>query len=73
MSAVQTVFQTYVEALKERGEFSKDAQAIALGKAKSIINSELSEELKNYIIQNYGDLTNWIVNQIEASIYKLKN
>lgn len=28
---------------------------------------------KNYISNNYGDLEEWIRNQIEASIYKLKN
>ena len=73
LNAVKVVFQTYVEALKEKGEFNKDAQAIALTRAKGIITSELTEELKNFITQNYGDLAAWITNSIEASIYKLKN
>ena len=73
INAVRSVFQTYVESLKNSGSFNEDAQAIALGKAKAIINAELTEELKTFLIQNYGDLTSWIANSIEASIYKLKN
>lgn len=71
-NAVQVTFQTYVESLKNSGSFGKEEQAIAFDKAKAIISSELTEELKNFITQNYGDLTTWITNQIEASIYKLK-
>lgn len=73
LNATRVVFQTYVEALKEKGEFSTDAQLIALGKAKTIALSEMSEDIKNFITKNYGDLTNWITNQIEASINILKN
>ena len=72
-NAVRTTFQTYVESLKNSGSFGKDEQLIALNKAKHIITSELTEELKAFISENYGDLQAWISNQIEASIYKLKN
>lgn len=72
-NAVRTTFQTYVESLKNSGTFGKDEQLIALNKAKQIITSELTEELKAFISENYGDLQAWISNQIEASIYKLKN
>ena len=71
-NAVRTTFQTYVESLKNSGSFGKDEQLIALNKAKQIITSELTEELKAFISENYGDLQAWISNQIEASIYKLK-
>ena len=72
-NAVRVTFQTYVESLKNSGSFGKDEQLIALNKAKDIITSELTEELKTFISENYGDLQTWIKNQIEASIYKLKN
>ncbi len=72
-NAVRTTFQTYVESLKNSGSFGKDEQLIALNNAKQIITSELTEELKAFISKNYGDLQAWISNQIEASIYKLKN
>ena len=72
-NAVQVTFQTYVESLKNSGSFGKEEQAIAFDKAKAIITSELTEELKIFITQNYGDLQKWITNQVEATIYKLKN
>ena len=73
VTAVKSVFQTYVESLKNSGSFDKNAQLEALNKAKAIITSELTVELKDFIVANYGDLESWITNQIEASIYKLKN
>ena len=72
ITAVKSVFQTYVESLKNSGSFDKNAQLEALNKAKAIITSELTVELKEFIVSNYGDLESWITNQIEASIYKLK-
>ena len=72
-NAVQVTFQTYVESLKNSGSFGKEEQAIAFDKAKAIITTELTEELKTFITQNYGDLQKWIANQVEATIYKLKN
>ena len=72
-NAVRITFQTYVESLKNSGSFGKEEQLIAFEKAKAIIISELTEDLKTFIVQNYGDLQTWISNQIEATIYKLKN
>ena len=72
-NAVRITFQTYVESLKNSGSFGKDEQSIAFEKAKAIIVSELTEDLKTFITQNYGDLQTGISNQIEATIYKLKN
>ena len=72
-NAVRITFQTYVESLKNSGSFGKEEQLIAFEKAKAIITSELTEDLKAFIVQNYGDLQTWISNQIEATIYKLKN
>ena len=73
VNAVQITFQTYVEALKNSGGFGENEQKEALRRAKAIVDSELTAELKEFISANYGDLTNWVTNQIEASIYKLKN
>ena len=73
VNAVQITFQTYVETLKNSGGFGKDEQLIAFEKAKSIILKELSGELMVFIKDNFGDVNVWIGNQIEASIYKLKN
>ncbi len=72
-NAVSITFQTYVESLNNSGSFGREEQLIAFEKAKAIITSELTEDLKTFIVQNYGDLQTWISNQIETTIYKLKN
>ena len=73
LSAVRSVFQTYVESLKNSGNFTAEAQKIAFNLAKNIVLKQLSEEVKTFIITNYGDLEEWIRNKIEASINLLKN
>ena len=73
LNAVRSVFQTYVESLKNSGSFNSEAQKIAFNLAKNIIIKQMTEELKTFIITNYGDLDEWIRNQIESSINLLKN
>ena len=73
INAVRSVFQTYVESLKNSGNFNKESQTIAFNLAKNLVLKQLTDDAKNYISQNYGDLEEWIRNEIEASIYKLKN
>lgn len=72
-NAVRSVFQTYVESLKAEGKFDEHSQNVALKKAKDIVLAEFSDDIKNFISENYGDLTEWITNQIEATINLLKN
>ena len=73
LNAVRSVFQTYVESLKKSGGFDSAAQAKAFNMAKTIIVSQLTEDVKAYLTENYGDLEEWISTQIEASINILKN
>lgn len=72
-SAVRSVFQTYVEALKKNGTFDKESQKVALIKAKDEALSQMSDDIKDYITKNYGDLQTWLTTQIEATINVLKN
>lgn len=65
---VKCVFQTYVEALKKKGNFGKDAQLIAPDEARDIVLSQLSEDIKNPIKINFGYSEIWIATQIEANI-----
>lgn len=53
--------------------FDKDAQEIALTKAKEVAMTQMSEEVKTYITTNYGSLEEWLTVQIEATINMLKN
>ena len=73
INAVRSVFQTYVEALKKEGSFNKDAQIIALNKAKDIALTQMTDEVKNYLVTTYGSLDSWLDTNIEANINILKN
>ena len=73
LNAVRCVFQTYVEALKKSGGFDQKAQIYAFNLAKDTALKQLSDEAKNYITNNYGNLEEWLKTQIEASINLLKN
>ena len=42
-------------------------------KALAIIQSQLTDELKAYIQENFGDMQSWLLSKIEAIIYSLKN
>lgn len=72
LNAVRIVTQTYVDTLKANGSFNKDAQLVALNKAKDIALSQMSSDVKDFINANFGDVQLWITNQIEASINLLK-
>lgn len=73
INAVRSVFQTYVEALKKEGSFNKDAQIIALNKAKDISLTQMTDEVKDYLVTTYGSLDSWLDTNIEATINILKN
>lgn len=71
-SAVKNVTQTYVDTLKKQGKFDEKAQATALEMCYKVINANLTQELKEYITNNFGDIATYIKTQIEATIYNLK-
>lgn len=71
--AVKKIFQEFVETLKKEGKFDKEAQQKAKEAATKIINSELTPELVEFIQSNFGDVKEWISNQIEVAIFNFKN
>lgn len=72
-NAVRSVFQTYVDTLKKNGIFDLESQKIALTKAKDEALTQMTDDIKEYITKNYGDLEAWLTTQIEATINVLKN
>ena len=70
---VMEIFQTYVEALKKSGKFDEAAQIMAKDKAMEKIMTRLSDTMKGYITEHFGDIRAWISEQIEVAIYQLKN
>lgn len=70
---VQATYQTFVETLKAKGEFTPEAQKEALNQARAAAEAQLSTEFINYMTENGTDLEEWLKTQIESSIYQLKN
>ena len=64
--------QTYVDALKKKGEFDAAAQTEAFNKTKNAILNILTDEAKKYLTEAYGDLNVYIEEQIEAIVNKNK-
>lgn len=72
MNAVQAVFQEFVDVMKKAGKFDEAAAKEAKERAYNIIVNQLTPELQKYITDNFGDMKEYIMNQIEAMIYQLK-
>jgi len=67
-TAVAFTSQTYVDALKKGGEFTKEAQAKAAQKAFKACCAALSAEAVAFIETHYGDFTKYLTTKIEAEV-----
>ena len=72
-SVVKATYQTYVQAIKGTEAWTQEAQKNALQQALHNAQVQLSTETKDYIQANFGDVGAWVQNQIEATLYDLKN
>lgn len=70
---VKMVSQTYVESLKKAGRFDEAAQKEALSRCKAAVKIQLTDDIKAFLTEAYGDFEVWLNTQIEASINTLKN
>lgn len=66
------VSQTFVDSLKESGNFDKEAQAKAFNMAKTAALNGMSDSIKKYIDKYCGGLDEWLRIQIEAWVKKNK-
>ena len=66
--AVSATSQTYVDALKNKGEFTLEAQKEAAKMALSACIASLTPAAKDFITQVYGDLNSYLTNKIEAEV-----
>ena len=64
--------QTYVDSLKDKNAFDGEAQKEAFKKTSDAVMLILSQEAKDYLSTIYGDLNQYIVTQIEASVIENK-
>ena len=63
-----TTTQTYVDTLKQLGKFDQNAQLEAFNRTKDAVMNMLNDELKEFIIETFGDLNEYLTNQIEATV-----
>lgn len=71
-SAVDYVNQTFVDALKAAGNFDKEAQAIALEKAKNAALETMAAGTRKWLEKSYTDLDAWLTVQIESAVKSAK-
>ena len=69
---VSCTSQTYVDALKESGEFTLEAQKEALQKSIETAKSILSPAALEFIDDVYGDFVEYVTPKIEAEVRKQK-
>lgn len=60
--------QTYVDSLKQQGEFTVEAQKEAFNQTYTAVMNILSEEAKDYLAEAVGDLNLYITQKIEAEV-----
>ena len=67
-TAVMSVTQTYVDDLKAEGKFDGIAAKNAKQQAIDIVENLLSEEIRDAVSQAYGDVSEWIIQEIEKRV-----
>lgn len=70
--AVMTVTQTFVSTMKSAGKFTEEAHQEAMKKCKEIVDSQLTQELRDYLKDNYKDPDSYLTSLIESTILGLK-
>jgi len=72
VNAVESVNQTYVDALKEANTFDEAAQKEAFNKAMEAAQASISKSAKEFVENNVGNLTEYLTTLIEAQVRSQK-
>lgn len=73
LNSVEYVYQTYVEALKDENMFTEEAQKEALAQCLAKIEENLPTDVKEWLEENYDDVTSYLTDLIESTIAKIKS
>ena len=71
-TAVTYVSQTYVDALKKNGNFTRENQKVAMELAVDQAKKLLTAEAKNFLSAAYGSLNDYLVSRAEAEVRRQK-
>lgn len=69
---VLTTTQTYVEALKNKNAFDKEAQINAFNMTKQAVLAILTEDAKEYLTNALGDFDKYLETLIESQVLLAK-
>lgn len=72
-TAVISTNQTYVDTLKQSGQFTVENQKEAFQKSFDTAVTIMTQEAKDFIETAYGSLTDWLTAQIEAKVNMSKS
>lgn len=64
--------QIYVDALKDKNAFDLDQQKAAFELTYKAVLNLLTDEAQSYLMEAYGDLSEWVKQKIEAEVSKNK-
>jgi hypothetical protein len=65
---VAATTQTYVDSLKAQNSFNEEAQKVAFSKTYDAVMAILTDDVKDYLTNIYGDLQSYLTNRIEAEV-----
>ena len=72
VDCIEATNQTYVDALKKEGTFTKEAQQIAFMKTFNAVFEILTDDAVEYLTECIDDLEIYVTQKIEAEIKKDK-
>lgn len=72
-ASVLETYQVYVEELKEKCIFDKEAQNIALNRCLKSIKINMPSKVETWLKSNFTNPENYLITLIEAQIGALKN
>lgn len=72
IACVTKTNQCYVDALKEKGEFTEEAQKLAFENTKEEIIRILTGDALDYLKEITGDVDAYLTSRIESTVKELK-
>lgn len=73
IKCINTTTQTYVDALKEQGNFNAEAQKIAMEKTTEAILTVLTDADKALLETYVDDISTWITTRVESYMQNIKD
>lgn len=73
VKCINTTTQTYVEALKEQGNFNAEAQKVAMEKTTEAVLTVLTDADKELLETYVDDISTWITTRVESYMQNIKN